>query len=86
VPTLRKPHRVAFLAPSLTVEGADAPYTREAALLVWTACLEAAQRHPGLAVYDPESTPLLPQDGRFVPQRATPGAELTDSFWASTRR
>jgi tetratricopeptide (TPR) repeat protein len=86
VPALRKPHRIAVLAPSLTIDGPDAPYAREAALLVWAACLETCQRHPGLAVYDPESTPPFPQDGHFVPQHATPGATPADAFWASTRR
>ncbi len=86
MPALRKPYRIAFLAPSLTVDGPDAPYAREAALLVWTACLETCQRHPGLAVYDPESTPVLPQDGHFAPQHAMPGAAPTDAFWAPTRR
>ena len=86
MPALRKPYRVAFLAPSLSIEGPDAPYTREAAVLLWTACIEICQRHPGLAVYDPEATPLLPQDGHFVPQHATPGAVHTDAFWGSARR
>jgi hypothetical protein len=86
VPALHKLHRIAVLAPSLTIDGPDAPYVREAALLVWMACLETCQRHPGLAVYDPESTPPFPQDGHFVPQHATPGATPADSFWESTRR
>lgn len=86
MPALRKPHRIAVLAPSLTIEGADALYAREVAVLLWTACIEVCQRHPGLAVYDAESTPLVPQDGHFAPQHASVGAVPTDSFWASTRR
>lgn len=86
MPALRKLHRIAFLTPSLVIDGPDAPYTREAGLLVWTACIETCQRHPGLAVYDPESTPLFPQDGHFAPQHARLGAAPTDAFWAQARR
>ena len=86
MPALRKPHRVAFLVPELTVEGADAPYASEAGLLLWIACIEACQRHPGLAVYDAESTPLVSQDGHFAPHHARPGATPTDSFYGSSRR
>jgi tetratricopeptide (TPR) repeat protein len=86
VPSLSKPHRVGFLAPIVTVEGMEAPYAREGALLLWTACIEVCQRHPGLAVYDAESTPLLPLDGHFAPEHATLGATPCDAFWASTRR
>jgi tetratricopeptide (TPR) repeat protein len=86
VPALRKPHRVAFLVPELTVEGADAPYASEAGLLLWIACIEACQRHPGLAVYDAESTPLVSQDGHFAPHHARPGATPTDSFYGPSRR
>jgi tetratricopeptide (TPR) repeat protein len=83
---LRKPHRVAFIAPDITLEGPDAPYEGEAALLMWIACIEACRRHPLLAVYDAESTPLVPQDGHFAPQHAALGATPTDTFFASTRR
>ena len=86
MPALRKPHRVAFLVPELTVEGSDAPNTAEAALLLWIACIEVCQRHPGLAVHDPESTPLIAQDGHFTPQHARPGAAPDDSTYAPTRR
>ncbi|MBA3457338.1 MAG: hypothetical protein H0T42_29925, partial [Deltaproteobacteria bacterium] len=70
MPALRKPHRVAFLVPDVTLEGADVVHEHEVALLFWTACIEVCQRHPGLAVYDPESTPLYPQEGHFAPQHA----------------
>lgn len=86
MPTLRKPHRVAFLVPELTVEGGDAPNASEAALLLWVACIEVCQRHPGLAVYDAESTPLVSQDGHFAPHHARPGATPDDSFYGPTRR
>src|SRR5215510_4385988 len=86
MPALRKPYRIAFLAPSIAIEGPDAPYTREACLLVWAGCIETCQRHPGLAVYDPESTPLFPQNGHFVPQHATIGAAPADPFWTEARR
>jgi tetratricopeptide (TPR) repeat protein len=86
VAALRKPHRVAFLVPELTVDGADAPNASEAGLLLWVACIEACQRHPGLAVYDAESTPLVSQDGHFAPHHARPGATPTDSFYGPTRR
>lgn len=86
MPALRKPHRVAFLVPELTVEGADAPNTSEAGLLVWVACIETCQRHPGLAVYDAESTPLVSQDGHFTPDHARPGATPSDAFYGPTRR
>jgi tetratricopeptide (TPR) repeat protein len=84
--TLRKPHRIGVLLPDLTVEGADAVYEAEAALLLWSALIDALQRHPLIAVYDAESTPLLPQDGHFAPHHALPGATTTDAFYATTRR
>ncbi|HEX4422223.1 MAG TPA: hypothetical protein VH165_30130, partial [Kofleriaceae bacterium] len=86
MPALRKPHRVAFLVPELTVEGPDAPNASEIGLLLWVACIEICQRHPGLAVYDAESTPLVSQDGHFAPHHARPGATPVDSFYAPTRR
>ncbi|MBA3392366.1 MAG: hypothetical protein H0T89_06965, partial [Deltaproteobacteria bacterium] len=86
MPALRKPHRIAFLAPDVSVEGIDAAYEAEVALLLWVACIEVCQRHPGLAVYDAESTPLFPQDAHFVPQHAVLGATPTDAFFATTRR
>lgn len=86
MPALRKPHRVAVLAPDLSMEGSDSPYGAETALLLWTALIDVLQRHSMLAVYDPESTPLFPQDGRFVPQHAVVGATPWDAFYATTRR
>src|SRR5512135_949982 len=86
MPALRKPHRVAFLVPALSIEGPDAPTEREAGLLLWVACIEACQRHGGLAVYDAESTPLVSQDGHFTPHPAQPGATPTDMFFGPTRR
>jgi hypothetical protein len=86
MPALRKPHRVAFLAPELTVEGIDAANASEIGLLLWVACIEVCQRHPGLAVYDAESTPLVSQDGHFAPHPARPGASPIDAFYAPTRR
>ena len=77
MPALRKPHRVAFLVPEIVVEGADAPNASEAGLLLWIACIEACQRHPGLAVYDAESTPLVSQDGHFAPHHARPGRSIS---------
>src|SRR5262249_51026458 len=86
MPALRKPHRVAFLVPELVVEGGDAPNAAEAGLLLWVACIEVCQRHPGLAVFDAESTPLVSQDGHFTPHHARPGATPGDSFYGPTRR
>jgi hypothetical protein len=86
MPALRKPHRVAFLVPELVVEGGDAPNAAEAGLLLWVACIEVCQRHPGLAVFDAESTPLVSQDGHFTPHHAQPGATPGDSFYGPTRR
>ncbi|HET9621735.1 MAG TPA: hypothetical protein VFP84_10230, partial [Kofleriaceae bacterium] len=86
MPALRKPHRVAFLVPELGVEGMDAANASEIGLLLWVACIEACQRHPGLAVYDAESTPLVSQDGHFAPHPARPGASPRDAFYAPTRR
>ncbi|MDB4960891.1 MAG: hypothetical protein JWP01_890 [Myxococcales bacterium] len=86
MPALRKPHRVAFLVPDVTIEGADVAHEHETALLIWTACIEVCQRHAGLAVYDAESTPMFPQDGHFAPQHAAIGATPTDPFFGTTRR
>ncbi|HEY0190960.1 MAG TPA: hypothetical protein VGC42_07530, partial [Kofleriaceae bacterium] len=86
MPALRKPHRVGFLVPELTAEGPDAPNASEAGLLLWVACIEVCQRHPGLAVYDAESTPMVSQDGHFTPHPARPGATPVDAFYAPTRR
>jgi tetratricopeptide (TPR) repeat protein len=83
---LRKPRRISVLAPDLSLVGSDSPYEAEAALLLWSALIDILQRHPLLAVYDPESTPLFPQDGHFVPQHAVVGATPTDVFYATTRR
>ena len=83
---VRKPHRVAFLVPELVVEGGDAPNASELGLLLWLACIEACQRHPGLAVLDAESTPLVSQDGHFAPHPARPGASPGDAFFGPTRR
>jgi hypothetical protein len=86
VPALPKPHRVAFLVPQVTIEGADVAYEREAAVLLWVACIETCQRHPRLAVLDADATPLFPQDGHFAPQHAQPGALPSDTFYAPSRR
>ena len=86
MPALRKPHRVAFLLPSVTITGSDMSLAHEVALLLWVACIEACQRHAGLAVYDAESTPLFPRDAHFTPQPAVIGATPTDAFYATTRR
>lgn len=86
MPALPKPHRVAVLVPEVTIDGADAAYEREAAVLLWTACIEACQRHPRLAVLDADATPLFPQDGHFAPQHAERGGRPTDAFYAPTRR
>ncbi len=86
MPALRKPYRIAALLPQLSIEGGEAAYAAEGALLLWTACIEALRRHPGLAVYDAESTPLFPRDGHFAPQHAIRGATPTDDFFGPTRR
>ena len=86
MPALRKPHRIAFLLPEVAIEGADVAHAHEVALLLWTACIEVCQRHPGLAVYDAESLPLVPAEGHFRPQHATLGATPGDAFWGTTRR
>ncbi|HEY4056406.1 MAG TPA: hypothetical protein VGM39_07345 [Kofleriaceae bacterium] len=86
MPALRKPHRVAVLLPQLTIEGSEAAFAPEAALVLWLAVIEALQRHPMLAVYDPESTPLVNDDGHFAPDHASVGASPTDTFYAPARR
>ena len=86
MPALRKPHRIAILRPDLAVEGSDAPYAAETALLLWSALIEVLQRHPMLAVYDAEATPLVPQEGHFVPEHAVVGATPWDAFYATARR
>ncbi|MBL9012873.1 MAG: tetratricopeptide repeat protein [Myxococcales bacterium] len=85
MPALRKPHRVGVLLPDVTIEG-DVALEPEAALLLWVALIECCQRHPMLAVYDPESTPLFPHEGHFAPAHASIGASPTDAFYGSTRR
>jgi hypothetical protein len=86
MPALPKPHRIAVLLPAVALDGADGAYEREAAALLWMACIELCQRHPRLAVLDPEATPLFPQDGHFAPQHAAVGAQPTDAFYGPTRR
>ncbi len=83
---LPKPHRIAFLLPDVKIEGPDGAYHREASVLLWTACIETCQRHPRLAVLDPEATPLFPQDGHFAPEYAGRGGRPTDAFYGPTRR
>ncbi|HEY4120188.1 MAG TPA: hypothetical protein VGM56_20125, partial [Byssovorax sp.] len=84
---LSKPHRIAVLAPEVTIEsGADAVHAREAAALVWVLCLELCQRHPQLAVLDAEATPLVPQDGHYAPSGADRGAQPDDDVYGPTRR
>jgi hypothetical protein len=86
VSALPKPHRIAVLVPEVTIDGPDAAYEREAAILVWTACLEVCGGHPRLSVLDADATPLLPQDGHFAPQNADRGARPGDAFFGPTRR
>ncbi len=86
MPALRKPHRVAFLLPDVTISGSVVGLEPEAALLLWVALIEVCQRHPGLAVYDPDSTPLFPHEGHFAPAHAAIGSSPSDGFYASTRR
>ena len=86
MPALRKPHRIAFLLPDVTITGSDVGLEPEAALLLWVALIEVCQRHPGLAVYDPDSTPLFPHEGHFAPAHAAIGSSPSDGFYASTRR
>jgi len=86
MPAIPKPHRLAVLAPEVKLDGPDVAYEREAAALIWTACIELCQRHPRLAVLDAEATPLLPQDGHFAPQHAGRGGRPSDAFYAPTRR
>lgn len=86
MPALPKPHRVAFLVPDVKIDGPDAAYEREAAVLLWTALIETCQRHPALSVLDADATPLFPQDGHFAPQHAALGGRATDAFYGPTRR
>lgn len=86
MPALAKPHRVAFLMPDIRIEGPEGAYEREAAVLLWVACIETCQRHPRLAVLDADATPLFPQDGHFAPQHAGRGGRASDAFYAPTRR
>ena len=83
---LAKPHRVAILVPNVAIDGPDAAYEREAAILLWTTCIETLQRHPRLAVLDADATPLFPQDGHFTPEYAGRGGRPNDAFFAPTRR
>ncbi len=83
---LPKPHRIAVLLPEVKIDGPDQAYEREATALLWTACIETCQRHPRLAVLDPDATPLFPQDGHFTPQHAGRGGKPSDPFFAPTRR
>ncbi|HUJ59001.1 MAG TPA: tetratricopeptide repeat protein [Kofleriaceae bacterium] len=81
-----KPHRIAIVLPAIAIEGPDAAYEREAAILVWSALIETCQRHPRLAVLDADATPLFPQDGHFAPQHAVRGGRPSDAVFAETRR
>nr|HEX4312906.1 hypothetical protein [Kofleriaceae bacterium] len=83
---LAKPHRVAVLAPDVTTEGVDTMFAREAAALVWVACIELLQRHPAVAVLDADATPLEPQDGHYAPRDADRGALPSDDAFGPTRR
>lgn len=83
---LPKPHRIAVLLPEVKIDGPDQAYEREAAVLLWTACVEVLQRHPRLAVLDTDVTPLFPQDGHFAPQHAGRGGRPNDPFYGPTRR
>ncbi len=83
---LPKPHRVAVLVPDVRIEGVDGAYEREAAILMWTACVETLQRHPRLAVLDADATPLFPIDGHFSPEHAGRGGRPNDAFFGPTRR
>jgi hypothetical protein len=62
-----KPYRVAILLPEVRIDGPDAVLEREAALLLWMACIEACHLHPLLSALDASATPLVPQDGHLVP-------------------
>ena len=86
MPAIPKPHRIAVLVPEVKIDGPDAAYEREAAVLLWTACIEVCERHPRLSVLDADATPLLPQDGHFAPQHAGRGGKPSDAFYAPTRR
>ena len=86
MPALPKPHRVAFLVPEVKIEGVDGAYEKEAAALIWTACIEVCQRHPRLSVLDADATPLFPQDGHFAPEHAGRGGLPGDPFYGPTRR
>jgi hypothetical protein len=86
MPALPKPHRVAFLVPEVKIEGVDAAYEKEAAALIWNACIEVCQRHPRLSVLDADATPLFPQDGHFAPEHAGRGGTPIDPFYGPTRR
>jgi tetratricopeptide (TPR) repeat protein len=86
MPIIPKPHRIGVLAPDVKLDGPDTAYEREAAALIWVACIELCQRHPRLAVLDADATPLLARDGHFAPHPAGRGAHPLDAFYAPTRR
>src|SRR5689334_10957750 len=86
MPALPKPHRVAVLLADIKIEGPDAAFEREAATLIWIACIEICQRHPRLALLDADATPLSPHDGHFAPDHAGRGGRPTDAFYGPTRR
>lgn len=80
VATRYKPYRIAVLPPKIAIDGPDTGYEREAALLLWAACMEACHLHPQISALDIDAAPLVSQDGHLVPQ--LPGA----GFYAASRR
>lgn len=75
VPPHVKPYRIAVLLPLVAIDGPDAAYEREAALLLWAACLESCRRQPQLAVLD-LPPPLVRRDGHFVPDYGAGGVDF----------
>ncbi|MCB9573087.1 MAG: tetratricopeptide repeat protein, partial [Kofleriaceae bacterium] len=82
----RKPHRIAFLVPTLSVPDGDVARARDLELLLWLACIDAASRHPQLAVLDAEAMQVQAQGPHFVPALAQRGATPDDAALAASRR
>ena len=80
---LRKPHRVAFLLPEVTLEGSDAAFERRRRCSCGPRASRSASDTRGSRCYDPESTPLLPKDDHFSPRHAGLGATPTDGFFGT---
>ena len=67
---IRRPHRVAFLEPELSLDPDDAALAGVAKLLLHVAAFQWTVRHPELAVTDVDDSHVHLLDGAFVPMHA----------------